>query len=111
MASTPASAAPARAAPARRQPAARGAAPPARAQRVPWTAAEKGQLKGYFEQAATTPVWSELAERLGTGRTGKQVQTMARQLELTEPTHRAAAGPAWDAVRYDRYPNTDRVDH
>ena len=95
MASTPASAAPAPA-PARRQPAAR-AAPPARAQRVAWTVAEKGQLKGFFEQAATTPVWSELAERLGTGRTGKQVQTMARQLELTEPTHRAAAGAAWDA--------------
>ena len=98
MASTPASAAPARAAPARRQPAARPA-PPARAQRVRWTVAEKDQLKRYFEQAATTPVWSELAERLDTGRTWKQVQTMARQLELTEPTHRAAGGPAWEAQR------------
>jgi hypothetical protein len=66
---------------------------------VRWTVAEKDQLKRYFEQAATTPVWSELAERLDTGRTWKQVQTMARQLELTEPTHRAAGGPAWEAQR------------
>ena len=101
MASTPASAAPAPA-PARRQPAAR-AAPPARVQRVPWTDAEKDRLKGYFEQAATTPVWNELAERLGTGRTGKQVQAMAAKLKLTEPVGRTAArGPAWDAQRCRR---------
>ena len=59
-----------------------------RTTRKPWSVAEKGQLKGYFEQAASTPAWNELAERLGTGRTGKQVQAMAAKLKLTEPVGR-----------------------
>ena len=58
---------------ARRAPASRGSAAPGPVPRKAWTTAEKGQLKGYFEQAANTPAWKELAERLGTGRTGKQV--------------------------------------
>ena len=74
-----------------------------RTTRKPWSVAEKGQLKGYFEQAASTPAWNELAERLGTGRTGKQVQAMAAKLKLTEPVGRTAArGPAWDAQRCRR---------
>jgi len=84
---------------ARRAPASRGSAPPGPVPRKAWTTSEKGQLKGYFEQAANTPVWKELAERLGTGRTGKQVQAMAAKLKLTEPIGRTARGPAWDAEK------------
>ena len=98
MPSPPASSAPAPAT-ARRAPASRGSPGPVpRTTRKPWSVAEKGQLKGYFEQAASTPAWNELAERLGTGRTGKQVQAMAAKLKLTEPIGRTARGPAWDAA-------------
>ena len=61
---------------------------------------EKGQLKGYVEQAANTPDWNELAERLGTGRTGRQVQAMAGAQGLTAIGRAARRGPAWDAQHH-----------
>ena len=50
--------------------------------------------------AAEDPIdWGELAERLSTGRTGKQVQSKCTTLGLRQREKAAAGGPAWEAQR------------
>ena len=100
MASTPASAAPAPAAPApaRRQPTARGT-PAARTKTKRWTDPEVAKLRTLYAAAEDPIDWDELADRLLTGRTGKQVQSKCTTLGLRQREKAAAGGPAWEAQR------------
>ena len=95
MASTRASAgASAANAPSRRQPTPRSA-PATPAPKKRWSPKEEAQLTKMYKSKG--PVWAELAQRLGTGRTIKQVEAKVTALGLRQREKRAAGGPTWHA--------------
>ena len=98
MASTRGRAAPLVTPAGRRKPMARGA-PAAPATTKSWGPEETARLKKLHAEVEDPVDWDELAERLRTGRTWKQVQSKATALGLRQREPAAAGGPAWEAQR------------
>ena len=65
------------------------------------------KLRKLYQEAEDPDDWDELAERLGTSRTRKMLQSKLTELGLRTAGKRAAAGPAWDAA-IRRYGTKDK---